>query len=265
MSRPRGRSRARQAPIQAARSTSRQMGGARRWRSRGGVAAPVRDGRAGWSSRGRTVGRPARPAAPSGRLRPAAAEWRCRWRRSSAGRSPAAPRRAPGRPRWQPGTRAARHSAAAPVPVPASSTRLAGLGRDGGREQDGVDRDPVAASRLAEAAAGRRAAGRRSAPAQPRLVIEPRLGRVGQHPHARARDPRPATSSRRGNAPMLPSTLLMWLSSKQAVDPVRRQHRLRPGEVDEIVAAHHFDQVRVTTSCVASPRGRGFAIARGAC
>ena len=68
------------------------------WRRR----CTLRDGRAGWSSRGRTVGRPARPAAPSGHLPPVAAEWRCRWRRNSAGRSPEAPRRAPGRPRCSP-------------------------------------------------------------------------------------------------------------------------------------------------------------------
>ena len=205
-----------------------------------------------------------RPAAPSGRLPPVAAEWRCRWRRNSAGRSPASSASRSRPTTMQPGTRAARHSAAAPVPVPTSSTVSAGFGRDGGGEQHGVDRGSVAAPWLAEP---------QPAAEQP-ILAQLELSRgwsssrawaaLASTHKARSRSSS-STSNRRGKAPMPPSTLLMWLSrSRQSIPPPPASPAPRRGGRDR--CCEPLPPSRSAPLAVArTPRARGFAIARGAC
>ena len=74
------------------------------------------------------------------------------------------------------------------------------------------------------------------------------------------------TMRRRGRAPIPPSTLLVYASARKHGDAGTLQHRLRPGEVDEIVAADQLDheatperrdRVRPRPAVCPGVRGRG--------
>ena len=133
----------------------------------------------------------------------------------------------------QPGTRAARHRLAAPVPAAGVEHALPCPRRHRGGEQHRVDRHPIAVRRLAEAHPAAEQVVRRSArSATARALARPARAL------ARALSRRSSsTIRRRGIAPMLPSTPLTWSSSTTRSIAGGREHRLRPGQMDEVVAA----------------------------
>ena len=205
---PAARPQPREAGRDPARRVGRRRGAPRAGGGRGRACRAGSGGRAGWSSPGRRPGRAApaalgrSPATSATRGLQAVGARRCA--AASARQLGVALEAGDARSR---APRAARHKDAAPVPAPASSTRSPGLGRDRGGEQHRVDRHPVAPARLEQAHAAAEQgvrAGPRSAGAHRRSRPRPRP-RAAAAP-ARGRPPR--TRSRRGKAPMLPSTAL---------------------------------------------------------